>query len=59
MKLEEIPVIIPSLEPNESLIDIVKDIQAIGMRHIIIVNDGSSDKYKSIFETVEKFESCF
>lgn len=57
MKLEEIPVIIPSLEPNESLIDIVKDIQAIGMRHIIIVNDGSSDKYKSIFETVEKFES--
>ena len=48
------PVIIPSLEPDERLISIVKDIRNIGMKNIVVVNDGSGQEYKDIFNSVEK-----
>lgn len=54
MRTEEVPVIIPSLEPDERLISIVKDIRNIGMKNIVVVNDGSGKEYKDIFDSVEK-----
>lgn len=53
MRTEDVPVIIPSLEPDERLISVVQDIQKIGMKNIIVVNDGSGEEYSNIFEAIE------
>lgn len=52
-RAEEIPVIIPSLEPDERLIGIVGDLLDKGIKNIIIVDDGSGEKFKSFFAEVE------
>lgn len=54
MKIEEIPVIIPSLEPDERLIHIIKEILKAGMKNIVVVNDGSGQEYEDIYKTVEE-----
>lgn len=53
MHVEEIPIIIPSLEPDERLINIVKEILALGMKNIVVVNDGSGREYEKIFDAIE------
>ncbi len=45
----EIPIIIPSYEPDERLIELLTTL-VDGKRRIIIVNDGSSSKYDAIFK---------
>ena len=47
-------VIIPSLEPDEKLITLVDDLLAIGFVFIIVIDDGSGDKYKGLFCKVEE-----
>ena len=37
----EIPVIIPSYEPDEKLITLLAALQEAGIRHVIVVDDGS------------------
>ena len=51
-------IIIPSLEPDEKLVPYVNDLLSAGIKKIIVVNDGSSQKCKSIFDTIEKIDSC-
>ena len=46
----EIPVIIPSYEPDEKLIALLHALQAAGIRHVIVVDDGSGRKYAHFFE---------
>lgn len=48
-KAKEIPVIIPSLEPDDRLLSIIADVQAAGMQNIVVVNDGSSAAYAACF----------
>lgn len=45
----EIPIIIPSYEPDERLIELLTTL-VDGKRRIIIVNDGSSSEYDAIFK---------
>ena len=33
--------LIPSYDPDERLVSTVKDLQSVGFRHIIVVDDGS------------------
>ena len=47
-----IPVIIPSYEPDERLISLLEDFRSQGIRDVIIVNDGSGDRYDEIFGRV-------
>lgn len=49
----DIPVIIPSLEPDQRLLLIIKDLIQAGMKNIIVVNDGSGEKYDEIFRQAE------
>jgi len=49
-----IPVIIPAYEPDDRLIALLEDFRDRGIRDVIIVNDGSGDKYDPIFGEVEK-----
>ena len=48
-------VVIPSYEPDEKLICLLKEIKEKTSYDIIIVNDGSSDSYNSIFDRAEEY----
>ncbi len=48
-------VIVPSLNPDEKMINTVKSIIAEGFDDIIVVNDGSAPEYLEPFETVKAF----
>ncbi len=48
------PVIIPSYEPDERLITLLENLKKNNLTKIIIVNDGSSSQYDSIFGRAEK-----
>ncbi|MFA6807561.1 MAG: glycosyltransferase family 2 protein, partial [Eubacteriales bacterium] len=50
-------VIIPALNPDGKLITLVQDLKKIDLQ-IIIINDGSSQEYKSIFETLKSKYQC-
>ncbi len=55
---DEIPVIIPSYEPDEKLITLLKALQEAGIRHVVVVDDGSGEPYASFFDRVEAFGNC-
>lgn len=47
-------VLIPSLRPKQKLIELVKQIQEVGLKDIVIVDDGSGKDYAHIFSELEK-----
>ena len=55
---EEIVVVIPTLEPTTLLIDYANKLISKGFLHIIVINDGSSDKYDSIFKKLNQITEC-
>ncbi len=46
-------VIIPAYEPPESFADYLSALSECGFRRIIVVDDGSGEKYSSVFEKAE------
>ncbi len=46
--------LIPSYEPDEKLIEVVKQLSKSDFE-IIVVNDGSNDSFKSVFERASKY----
>nr|MBQ8252769.1 bifunctional glycosyltransferase family 2/GtrA family protein [Lachnospiraceae bacterium] len=50
----KLSVIIPSLSPDERLTALVKELKMHGFEHIIVVNDGSSEEYDTIFAGVQE-----
>lgn len=51
-----IPIVIPSYEPDERLIILIENIRKSFSGIIIIVDDGSGEKYKHLFDTVHKLD---
>ncbi len=51
-------VIIPAYEPPRAFIDYSKSLMNKGFGGIVIVNDGSNEKYSPIFEELSKIEGC-
>jgi len=51
-------VIIPALNPTESLIEYVKTLLASDIPQVIIVDDGSKEELKDIFATLSKLSRC-
>lgn len=49
----DVPVIIPSLEPDERLPRLLEEMRAAGVRRILLVDDGSSDAYRPYFAKAE------
>lgn len=47
-------VLIPSYNPQEVLINLVKELHAGGME-VLVVNDGSSEEYKRIFDAAREY----
>lgn len=48
-----VPIVIPSYEPDDRFITLLRDFDAKGMGPVIIVNDGSSEHYDPIFKEAE------
>ena len=51
-------VILPVHNPNDSLIDYVRELIANGINKIIVVNDGSSDEADSVFDGIRTISEC-
>ena len=58
MNAREIPVIIPSYEPDEKLITLLFNLQKEGFACLVVVDDGSGENYRQYFERAEKEFSC-
>lgn len=54
----EIPVIIPSYEPDENLMTLLQALQRVGICHVVVVDDGSGDAYARFFERAAAMENC-
>ena len=49
-------VVIPSREPDDKLVPYIEKLISAGIKKIIVVNDGSSDKCNDIFSEIESIE---
>ncbi|MBR5231006.1 MAG: bifunctional glycosyltransferase family 2/GtrA family protein [Clostridia bacterium] len=58
MQVKELCVLIPSLSPDERLPEYVDQLLAAEFGGIVVVNDGSNEKYDGIFERIALKERC-
>jgi len=58
MDILDMIVLIPSLNPNEKLIQLIQGLQEEGFEWILVVDDGSSPQYADIFQRVKELD-CF
>ncbi|MEG2525309.1 MAG: glycosyltransferase family 2 protein, partial [Oscillospiraceae bacterium] len=49
-KLADIPVIVPSLQPDDRIIHVARELLASGLQNIIVIDDGSGPNYSSYYE---------
>ena len=54
MKKNNIVVLIPSLNPKEDFYDYAKELTKQNNVHLIVIDDGSREEYKNIFQKIEK-----
>jgi dolichyl-phosphate beta-D-mannosyltransferase len=53
--MKKVLILIPALNPPRQLIDYVKSLLENGLNDILLVDDGSKEEFKEIFDTIEKF----
>ncbi len=51
-------VIIPAYEPSRAFIPYVHELTERGFHEIVVVDDGSGEKYADVFRALEKIERC-
>ena len=56
--MKKILILIPALNPPIQLIDYVKLLLDNGLKDILLVDDGSKEEFKEIFDTIEKFPNA-
>lgn len=54
----DIPVIIPSYEPDDKLITLLEALKQAGISHVVVVDDGSGAQYETLFERAEEMDNC-
>ena len=50
--------IIPSYEPPRAFIDYVKELLSKGVCHVVVINDGSNEKYSEIYKDLAEIDNC-
>ena len=58
MDYKQIPLIIPSLEPDEKLPRLLEQLHAAGIQNIVLVDDGSGPAYAHFFEEAQQRWGC-
>ena len=53
-----VTVVIPSLDPDERLLNIIRDVRAQGFQDILLVDDGSAPDHQQYFEAAAEEFSC-
>lgn len=56
--LNQIAVVVPSLNPDERTLRYVTELSEAGFGHILVVNDGSASSYDAYFERLRAIERC-
>lgn len=51
-------IVIPALNPTELLIEYVRNLNRAGVKDILVIDDGSSDKFQPIFKELEVSTEC-
>lgn len=54
----DIPVIIPAYEPDDKLITLLVALQREGIRHVVVVDDGSGGQYGELFMKAAAVDNC-
>jgi putative flippase GtrA len=49
----DVPVLIPAYKPGSSLTTLVQALQALGVRHVVVVNDGSGPEFADRFRSID------
>ena len=57
-KAMNITIMIPSLNPDQKLINYVRQLANEDFRGIVVINDGSSEKYDPIFNEIAVMDKC-
>jgi putative flippase GtrA len=57
MTLENIVVLIPALNPSNKLVDLVKELNQIGLVNVVIIDDGSENSSQVIFDEVQTYQA--
>ena len=55
--MEQVIVMIPALNPLPALLQFVRKLRALQIANIIVINDGSEEKYNGLFEQLQQ-EGC-
>ena len=58
MNKKEIPIIIPAYQPDERLEPLLEQLTKENLKNIILVDDGSGEKYERIFKTAKEKYDC-
>ncbi len=56
--IEKIVIVIPTLDPDDRLIELLQNLKRRGFYKIVLVNDGSGIEYDRYFEIAEKQLGC-
>ena len=51
--MQKVYILIPTLNPNDELVSYVEKLQKKGFKEILVVNDGSKEKCREIFERLQ------
>lgn len=54
----EVPIVIPSYEPDEKLPGLLKKLRETGFHNVVLVDDGSGEEYEHFFRDAEKVYGC-
>lgn len=54
----DIPVIIPAYEPDDKLISLLHALHTVGVRHVVVVDDGSGARYEALFAQAAQIDNC-
>ena len=57
MILENIVVLIPALNPNNKLVDLVKELNQIGLVNVVVIDDGSEISSQAVFDEVQTYRA--
>ncbi len=49
---KEIPIVIPSYQPDNRLLDLCEQLKQCGLCNVLIVDDGSGEQYQPIFQKI-------
>ncbi|GIM29272.1 dolichol-phosphate mannosyltransferase [Clostridium polyendosporum] len=56
--LKDIVVLIPAFNPDNKLVILINELTELGVENIIVVDDGSKNECKNIFEIIRSFNQC-